>query len=201
MIKVEMRVTMVEQKDKKQLYVLFGCSVFVLAVSIWAFKMEINTTASSPTGIEDHSSHRDKAGESGQKKDAETLDIDAFAETVLEKVPFDTTLEKMDDSVTQSMITTASDKTKVVLYMGEGTSADELLIMTVNDESRMDPEIENVQQHLTDMQQSFQDYLPKEAKKIDDAVILQSGKYIVACVCSDKDTAGSVIREQLKGKK
>ena len=106
----------------------------------------------------------------------------------------------MDDSVTQSMITTASDKTKVVLYMGEGTSADELLIMTVNDESRMDPEIENVQQHLTDMQQSFQDYLPKEAKKIDDAVILQSGKYIVACVCSDKDTAGSVIREQLKGK-
>ena len=62
-----MRVTMVEQKDKKQLYVLFVCSVFVLAVSIWAFKMEINTTASSPTGIEDHSSHRDKAGESGQK--------------------------------------------------------------------------------------------------------------------------------------
>ena len=57
----------------------------------------------------------------------------------------------MDDSVTQSMITTASDKTKVVLYMGEGTSADELLIMTVNDESRMDPEIENVQQHLTDL--------------------------------------------------
>ena len=63
MIKVEMRVTMVEQKDKKQLYVLFVCSVFVLAVSIWAFKMEINTTASSPTGIEDHSSHSDKAVE------------------------------------------------------------------------------------------------------------------------------------------
>ena len=50
-------------------------------------------------------------------------------------------------------------------------------------------------------QQSFQDYLPKEAKKIDDAVILQSGKYIVACVSGDKDMAGSVIREQLKGKK
>ena len=72
MIKVEMRVTMVEQKDKKQLYVLLMCSVFVLAVSIWAFKMEINTTASSPAGIEDHSSHRDKAVESGKKKDAET---------------------------------------------------------------------------------------------------------------------------------
>ena len=191
---------MVEQEDKKQLYVLLVCSVLVLAVSIWAFKMEINTTASSRTGIEDYGSHSGKSGESGQKK-PETLDTEAFAGTVLKKVSFDTTLEKMDDSVTQSMITTSSDKTKVELYMGEGTSADELLIMTVNDESQMDLEIENVQQHLTDMQQSFQDYLPKEAKKIDDAVILQSGKYIGACVCSDKDTAGSVIREQLKGKK
>ena len=107
----------------------------------------------------------------------------------------------MEDSVAQSMITTASENTRTELYMGEGTSADELLIVTVEDEDQMDQEIENVQKHLTDMRQSFQDYLPKEAKKIDDAVILQSGKYIVACVSGDKDTAGSVIREQLKGKK
>lgn len=192
---------MVAKKDRKQLYVLLMCSVLVLAVSIWAFKMEINTEASSQAGIEDLGNHSDKAGDSDQKKAKETLDTGAFAATVLKKVSFDTKLEKMDDSVTQSMITTSSDKTKVELYMGEGTSADELLIMTVNDESQLELEIENVQQHLTDMQQSFQDYLPKEAKKIDDAVILQSGKYIVACVCSDKDGAGSVIREQLKGKK
>ena len=147
---------------------------------------------SLPSGQDD----KDKA-----KQADGTLDTGAFAGTVIKKVDFDTKLEKMEDSVAQSMITTASENTRTELYMGEGTSADELLIVTVEDEDQMDQEIENVQKHLTDMRQSFQDYLPKEAKKIDDAVILQSGKYIVACVSGDKDTAGSVIREQLKGKK
>lgn len=196
-----MRVTMIINKEKKQLYVLLACGVLALAVSIWAFRMETGNGTVVSAEIEDRSFTSGQDDTDQTKQADSTLDTKAFASTVIKKVDFDTKLEKMDASVAQSMITTASEDTSTELYMGEGTSADELLIVTVEDESQMDQEIENVQKHLTDMQQSFQDYLPKEAKKIDDAVILQSGKYIVACVSGDKDTAGSVIREQLKGKK
>lgn len=192
---------MIINKGKRQLYVLLACGVLALAVSIWAFRMETENGTVVSAEIEDRS-FTSGWDEKDQTKQADsTLDTKAFASAVIKKVDFDTKLEKMDDSVAQSMITTASEDTGTELYMGEGTSADELLIVTAEDESQMDQEIENVQKHLTDMQQSFQDYLPKEAKKIDDAVILQSGRYIVACVSGDKDTAGSVIREQLKGKK
>lgn len=192
---------MIIDKEKKQLYVLLVCGVLALAVSIWAFRMEKYTGTMMPAEIEDRSFDSGQDMGDQTKQADSTLDTKKLAGTVINKVNFDTKLEKMDDSVAQSMITTSSEDTGIELYMGEGTSADELLIVTVEDEGQMDQEIENVQKHLTDMQQSFQDYLPKEAKKIDDAVILQSGKYIVACVSGDKDTAGSVIREQLKGKK
>ena len=192
---------MIINKEKKQLYILLACGVLALAVSIWAFRMEKSTGMMVSAEIEDRSLPSGQDDKDKAKLADGTLDTGAFASTVIKKVDFDTKLEKMEDSVAQSMITTASENTRTELYMGEGTSADELLIVTVEDEDQMDQEIENVQKHLTDMRQSFQDYLPKEAKKIDDAVILQSGKYIVACVSGDKDTAGSVIREQLKGKK
>ena len=192
---------MIINKEKKQLYILLACGVLALAVSIWAFRMEKSTGMMVSAEIEDRSLPSGQDDKDKEKQADGTLDTGAFASTVIKKVDFDTKLEKMEDSVAQSMITTASENTRTELYMGEGTSADELLIVTVEDEDQMDQEIENVQKHLTDMRQSFQDYLPKEAKKIDDAVILQSGKYIVACVSGDKDTAGSVIREQLKGKK
>lgn len=192
---------MIINKEKKQLYILLACGVLALAVSIWAFRMEKSTGMMVSAEIEDRSFTSGQDDKDKAKRADGTLDTGAFAGTVIKKVDFDTKLEKMEDSVAQSMITTASENTRTELYMGEGTSADELLIVTVEDEDQMDQEIENVQKHLTDMRQSFQDYLPKEAKKIDDAVILQSGKYIVACVSGDKDTAGSVIREQLKGKK
>lgn len=192
---------MIINKEKKQLYILLACGVLALAVSIWAFRMEKSTGMMVSAEIEDRSFTSEQDDKDKAKQADGTLDTGAFAGTVIKKVDFDTKLEKMEDSVAQSMITTASENTRTELYMGEGTSADELLIVTVEDEDQMDQEIENVQKHLTDMRQSFQDYLPKEAKKIDDAVILQRGKYIVACVSGDKDTAGSVIREQLKGKK
>lgn len=192
---------MVAEKERRQLYILLACAMIVLAVSIWAFRMEIKINTDSKNVVEDRSPNRNAAGNGAVQKDHKELDIDSLAEAVLKNVSFDTKLQEMDASVTESMISTASDDTEIKLYMGEGTCADELLIVKVNDEGQMDQEIQNVQAHLTDMQQSFQDYLPKEAKKIDDAVILQSGKYIIACVSGDKDTAGSVIRKQLKGGK
>jgi hypothetical protein len=195
-----MRIIMVAKKDQRSFYILLACGVIMLAVSVWAFRMETGMSRTASADVEDKSFHAGETQKDTKSADTQKLDTDAFARTVLEKAAFDTKLEKMDSSVAQSMISTAADDTKTELYMGEGTSADELLIVTVKDESQMELEIENVQKHLTDMQQSFQDYLPKEAKKINDAVILQSGRYIVACVSEDKDKAADVIREQLKGK-
>lgn len=183
-------------QEQRTFQILLILSVIVLAISVWAFIQNVHMTTGD---IQQKSMNGTSA--SGAKEPAaagDVLDTDVLAQTVLKEVSFDTKLAKADDTVTQSMVTAQSEDTKVSLYMGEGTCADELMILEAADEEHAKDEVATVQSHLGAMQQSFQDYLPKEAKKIDDAVILQKGKYIIACVTADAANAKKVIEEQLK---
>jgi hypothetical protein len=185
-----------DTKERRQFCAVVVMAGIVLGISLWAFIMSLHTEASG--GVTDKSTVGDSTTQaSGETGDA--LDVEAIAAAAMEEISFDTELTRMQDSVVESMISTASEDTRVDLYMGEGTCADELLFVTVADDSDLDGEIEVVQNHLAEMQQSFQDYLPKEAKKIDDAVLLQKGRYIVACVSGDRDKAKKVLKEQLEG--
>lgn len=185
-----------EKKEQDQFYVVSVMAVIVLAISLWAFSMNLHTEASG--GVVDHSTGGSSTKAETSKGTGDTLDVGTVAQKVLKEISFDTELTEMEDSVVESMISKASEDTTIDMYMGEGTCADELVFITVADDSDLDGEIAALQNHLTEMQQSFQDYLPKEAKKIEDAVILQRGHYIVACVSGDKDNAKKVLKEQME---
>ena len=184
------------KKEVRQFYSVVVLAVMVLAISVWAFVQGV--TAPEQKGVLQSGVSGEKTEPAAEKNNGKKLDTQVLAQEALEKISFDTELTLMEPSVAESMVTTANESTQVQLYMGEGTCADELLIITAENEENINDEIESVQQHLSDMQQSFQDYLPKEAKKIDDAVILQTKNYIVACVTSDADNAKKVIEDQLK---
>ncbi len=187
---------MMEQNEKKQIWILFGMSVVIFAISLWAFVQGIH--AQQAEGVVQEDLSGSKAAEDQVNASQGGIDTELLVKEVLEGVEFDTKLSRMEDGVAKSMIVPKSENTKIELYMGEGTCADELLLMTVSDEKMLSDEIEAVRAHLISMQQSFQDYLPKEAKKIDDAIILQAGKYIVACVSSQKDEAKEIIEKHLQ---
>ncbi len=184
-------------RERNQLIFVSAMAVLVFVISVWAFIQGVRAGGQEGIVQEKSSARSSSVKEPGEKKKTGT-DTKKLAEAVFQGVDFDTDLSLMEESVAQSMLTTASEDTKVELYMGQGTCADELLILSVSDKSKLDGEIEVVQKHLADMQQSFQDYLPEEAKKIDDAVILQAGNYIVVCVSSQKEEAKKIISGQLK---
>ncbi len=184
------------KKEVRQFYSVVVLAIVVLAISVWAFVQGV--TAPGQKRVTQSGMSGGEVKTEGETKEGKKLNTETLAKKALENIAFDTELALMESSVAESMIATAGENTKVQLYMGEGTCADELLIITAASEEEIDAEIESVQQHLSDMQQSFQDYLPKEAKKIDDAVILQTRNYIVACVTSDAENAKKVIEEQLK---
>lgn len=189
---------MAGKKVKGQFYLVMLLAMIVLGICAWAFIEQVTTSGKDVGVVQENMPGKEIRQDKGKNK-TKTVDTKTLAETVISEVAFETELVRMDETVIESMITTAQEGTSVELYMGEGTCSDELLIVTAPDEASTQAEIENVQKHLTEMQQSFQDYLPKEAKKIDDAVILQMKNYIVACVSSDGDNAKRVIEKQLNG--
>ena len=123
----------------------------------------------------------------------ENVTPEELGDTLIKQISFDTELSAMDAEVSETMVGTQSKDTEVILYMGEGTCADELLVLRAADEDSAKAELDSVQQHLGEMQTSFEDYLPKEAKKIEDAVIVQAGNYVIACVTKDSENAQKAI--------
>ena len=88
--------------------------------------------------------------------------------------------------------------TKLQIYLGNGTYADELIVMTGKSEKDARENQQHVRKHFEDMKKSFEDYLPNEAKKIDKAVIIRCGSYLIACVTSDYEKAKDVITKAIK---
>lgn len=126
-----------------------------------------------------------------------SIDVDKLVANVKSKVEFESTLEKLDDSVASGMIKTA-DGTKLQVYMGNGTYADELIVMIGKSEADAEKNQQNIKEHFADMKSSFKDYLPAETKKIDKAVTIRCGSYIIACVTSDYEKAKEVITDAIK---
>lgn len=171
--------------------VLMG--VFVVFVMIWGAYQSVKlinaahgTLESSVLKVEDNS-----------KKAGKTIDVDTLIQKILDNVAFEAELNKLEDSVAEGMVETAVG-TDMRIYMGNGTFADELLVMTAADETAAKINMENAKTHLEETKKAFRDYLPEEAKKVEKAVCIRCGSYVFVCVTSDYETAEKTINSIIK---
>lgn len=122
------------------------------------------------------------------------VDIQKLTNQLLEEVKYETTLELIDSSLSRGMVDLAGDSV-MELYMGEGTSADELLVIRSTSETNAKKDQAAVEKYLKEMKKSFEDYIPEQADKVGQAVIVRCGCYVLACVSSDAKRAQEMIVE------
>ena len=128
-----------------------------------------------------------------------TIEVDKLIERILDRVTFEAELNPLEETVASGMSDVA-EGTDLRIYMGNGTYSDELVVMTAPSESDAKQNQKSVENHLLEMQGQFEDYIPKEAKKIDSAVKVRCGCYVVVCVTNDSDTAKETINAFFKDK-
>lgn len=172
--------------NDKRLTCLSLTAVFILFIFIWG-------TVLLGRGV-----HMDAAqsvpSEPKPTASGAEVDIQALTNQLLNKVKYETTLELMDSSLAGDMVDIA-DSSVMELYIGEGTSADELLIIRSATEADAKKDQSAVEQHLKEMKKSFADYIPEQADKVGRAVIVRCGCYVLACVSSDAEHAQDMIVE------
>ncbi len=169
-------------------------SIFVVFVIGWSICHTVRDINQQATANQAAGEKKTKAQE--KQNVGKDLDVDALVRDLLGKVIFDTELKKLDDTVAEGMIT-AESGTKLQVYMGNGSFADEIVIMTAKNEADAKKNQENAKTHLEEMKTMFQDYIPKEAKKIEDAISIQSGNYVIVCITSDVNTADKIIKSAI----
>ncbi len=122
----------------------------------------------------------------GAEKDY-ALDETALATDLLENGSFACELYQVKEDRIADFITLDAPE-KEILCMGNGTYADSFGIFTLADTDAAKSALETVNTYLADLADSYQDYLPQEAEKVTNAVVLQKGRYVVFCICEDPES-------------
>ena len=71
--------------------------------------------------------------------------------------------------------------------------ADELLVLTAEDEEAAEAVYDLLSDRISSRRESFADYSPAEAAKLQEAILLQEGTAVVCCVCPDPEAALKII--------
>ena len=123
---------------------------------------------------------------------SQNVDVEALEKSLLNDIVYEDTLSKLSDEDISNYIDIPEGVTGV-LYMGSGATAESVAIFTAPDKATADILEDNIEMYLRDQESAFEDYKPEEAKRIDNAVLEQEGKYVVLCVSGDSSKAEALI--------
>lgn len=126
-----------------------------------------------------------------------SVDTAALTTSLTSDISYDNELSELsEDDITNYV--TVEDGVKGVMYMSSGSTAEEVAVFTAPDEATASTMKNNVQEFLNDQKTSFEDYIPEEAQRIDDAVLVVNGNYVILCVSGDSDKAQEIIDNAFK---
>ena len=128
---------------------------------------------------------------------SKTIDAAALASSLATDISYDDTLEQISDEDV-SMYIEVPEGVKSYVYMGSGSTAEEVAVFEAPDKDTAATVKENVQTYLDDQSDFFQDYIPEESKRIGNAVLEQKDKYVILCVSGDSDGAKEIIEKAFK---
>lgn len=128
---------------------------------------------------------------------AKEIDAKALADSLATGITYDDELQLLGaDEV--SVYIDMEEGVTASMYMGSGSTAEEVAVFDAPDEETAKQQKENVQTYLNDQADSFRDYIPEETKRVESAVLEQRGKYVVLCVSGDSEKAKEMIEEAFK---
>ena len=126
-----------------------------------------------------------------------SVDTAALTTSLTSAISYDNELSELSEEDITNYVT-VEDGVKGVMYMSSGSTAEEVAVFTAPDEATASTMKDNVQEFLNDQKTSFEDYIPEEAQRIDDAVLVVKGNYVILCVSGDSDKAQEIIDNAFK---
>lgn len=123
------------------------------------------------------------------------INIDNLAADLVSDVTFVDDLSLIDDSMIGNLYNLQYED--AVLYLGSGATAEEVAVFACADEAAAKTGLDGAKAHIQSQIDSYESYIPEEVKRLEDALVLQEGKYVITVVTEDRDTAQKVIDQYL----
>ena len=127
----------------------------------------------------------------GEEKVTE-IDVVALANRLVTEVTY--TEELQEDDVENYFFSIEEGVTGIA-YMSAGFSGEEVVIFTAPDEETAKTTKEMVEGFLAEQSTTMAPYAPDAVERIDNAVLVQKGNYVILCVSEDSEKAEEIIKE------
>ena len=129
----------------------------------------------------------------GGSKGAE-VDLGALEAELTASDAFSDILNKPADGVAARLYDIEDGAVKqAILYVGTGATAEEIFLAEAADASAAATLKASCEERVSDQKTMFANYAPGEVAKLDDAVLVTSGNYVILVVAADSAAVRSIV--------
>lgn len=125
------------------------------------------------------------------------IQVEDVCTEILSKVKFDEEPQLADESVALALYNIDQNNVEEFrVYMTSGAYVDEVSVWKSSNRQAV---TDKIRARIAEQKDSYLDYKAEEVPKLDQAVIYESGDYVVCCITSDAENAKQVIESCFNG--
>lgn len=126
-----------------------------------------------------------------------TIDINKLSQAIIENIEFEDELNIMDKE-TVSKLYDINTFTSQSVYMSSGATAEEIAIFEFENKDECIIALEKAKKRIDEQKQNFKDYMPKEMKKLENAIIKNKNNYLIVCITDNQEKVEKVLNKYIK---
>ena len=135
----------------------------------------------------------------GGGKNAKTIDLDALGAELAQSEVFTDTMSQPAEGIAARIYGfEEADVKKCVLYTGTGATAEEIFLVETSGEKSVSALKGACESRIANQKTAFQNYVPEELVKLDDAVLVTEGNYVLLVISSDSAAARAIVEGYTK---
>lgn len=123
------------------------------------------------------------------------IDINQLSSEILQNVNFSDELVPADAATIQKLYHIDNAVNQAV-YLSSGATAEEIAVFEFETNDAAVAAMTEIQKRLENQKESYQSYMPKEIQKLENAIMKQSGRYVIFCV-SEGTEAEKILNKYL----
>ena len=129
-------------------------------------------------------------------EEKEPVDINALGQQLVEAAAFGEPMNALDSAVALGLYG-AQEGTSVAAWAGTGATAEEVAVFDCGSAEAAEALVKTLEQRNEVRASQYADYDPEEVPKIENAVLVSGGQYVVLVVAQDPGSAASIASEAL----
>lgn len=126
-----------------------------------------------------------------------TWDLTDLTDRLLSEITYTDALDEMAPDLMSYLYADIdpADVSNQIIYISSGSTAEEIAAFKAIDEEAAGRILAGLQTRINDQIDSFTDYVPAEVKRLEDAVLVQNGVYVILSVSGDPETAKEILKK------